>query len=122
MAAHPGKKEIRIILFLTLNLLFLALNGRAEERKMPPQGMDLLQVGATQVLVPAGTKIVRKDGLIILENIAEYVSRQVVYMNKEIDELKEENKSLKEEIKTIRQALLELKEKAQELPVKGSND
>jgi len=115
-------KETTTILFFTLILLFLALDVRAEEQKIPPQGMDLLQVGATQVLVPAGTKIVRKDGLIILENIAEYVSRQVVYMNQRIDELKEENKSLKEELQIIRQSLLELKEKRQELPVKGSND
>jgi len=81
MAAVPRMKETTTILFFTLILLFLALDVRAEEQKIPPQGMDLLQVGATQVLVPAGTKIVRKDGLIILENIAEYVSRQVVYMN-----------------------------------------
>ncbi|MFA5118108.1 MAG: hypothetical protein WC695_04545 [Candidatus Omnitrophota bacterium] len=113
MIPDPRVKEIAVALFFSLNALFMTPVARAEEGEVPPPGMDLLQVGATQVLVPAGTKITRKDGLIILENIAEYVSRQIHDMNKQIEELKEENRSLKEELQAIRQSLSGSKETGQ---------
>jgi demethoxyubiquinone hydroxylase (CLK1/Coq7/Cat5 family) len=113
MTPKPSVKEIAVVLFFSLNALFITAAARAEEQEIPPPGMDLLQVGATQVLVPAGTKITKKDGLIILENIAEYVARQIDHMNKQIDELKEENRSLKKELQAIRQSLSGSKETGQ---------
>ncbi|MDD5731029.1 MAG: hypothetical protein PHN57_07910 [Candidatus Omnitrophica bacterium] len=70
-----------------------------------PQGMEILHVGPTRVLVPFGTKITRKDGLIILEGIDEYVARQLLQMREKIAELEKNQEILLNEIDNLKRVI-----------------
>ncbi len=72
--------------------------------KVPP-GMEIIQVGGTQVLVPEGIEVTRKDGLIVLENVSEYVARQLVDMKKRVEYLEEKQKALEEKIEELTRLL-----------------
>ena len=102
------KKIILIIVFLFLASFAF---GEESEKDKVPQGMEILQVGKTELLVPAGTKMTKKDGLIVMENTAEYSGRRIAVMEEELAALKSRQAKLEEEVEMLKKELNELQVK-----------
>lgn len=67
--------------------------------------MELLKVGETNVLVPEGTKVTRKDALLVLEPLDEYTSRLLKSLEKKIAALTAQVSAMKQELADVRSRL-----------------
>jgi sulfur relay (sulfurtransferase) DsrF/TusC family protein len=93
-------------------LSFAFVFAQEDKEEKVPAGMEVLKVGATNVLVPAGTKITKKDGLIILENTAEYTGRRIYVVEKELAEMKAKQEELVKEVERLKKILEEMQNKS----------
>ncbi len=70
-----------------------------------PEGMELIKVGGTNVLIPKGTKVTHKDAALILEPLDEYASRVLLKLEEEIAALKEQIAGMQEQIAQLQASL-----------------
>jgi hypothetical protein len=75
--------------------------------KKVPAGMEIITLGATNVLVPEGMSVEKKKGLIVIEDIATYISREIEAIHHRLDGLESKNSSLQEAIDEIKDRLEE---------------
>jgi len=56
-------------IIVTISLLSLSpLFAADSDRDNIPEGMELIEIGQTKVLVPEGSKVDKRGGLVLLEN------------------------------------------------------
>ncbi|MCF7874064.1 MAG: hypothetical protein K9L84_03325 [Candidatus Omnitrophica bacterium] len=91
-------KKIGAII-LALNLVCLTL--QADKKEAPP-GMEIITIGSVDYVVPRGTKVKKKDGIVSLEGRHEYTARRFSEIEKEISELREKNKALEDKVKALK--------------------
>ncbi|MBL7073404.1 MAG: hypothetical protein ISS33_06510 [Candidatus Omnitrophica bacterium] len=80
-----------------------------EEPEEVPAGMEVVYIGNTKKIVPAGTKVHRKKGFMVLESTPEYVARKMKDIQEQFTEIKKEQQEIKDDLKV---AQTELSEKA----------
>jgi hypothetical protein len=76
--------------------------------------MELIKVGGTNVLVPKGTRVTRKDAALILEPLDEYASRLLLMLEQEINALKTRVAGMQEQIAQLQSRLPLPEEKPQQ--------
>ena len=77
-----------------------------------PPGMEVITIGATRVVVPRGSRITKKGGLVILEGINEYVSRRLLDMEQSIKEIEAREHAIEETLQALQNMLDELQKAA----------
>lgn len=100
------------ILFTFSVIIFLASLCVAQEKDVEeiPPGMEIIKVGTTRLLVPQGITVQKKGGLIILENINEYVARQLFVFDTRIRTIEEREEKLQEQLRALREQLKNIEE------------
>ena len=81
-----------------------------EEKEEVPEGMEKVAVGKNAaIVVPKGTRIIKRGDHVLLENADVYVARAVEELEKRMDKLEAAQKDLKEKIALVNAALEDLK-------------
>ncbi len=114
------KYYIAILLFAIISSSFLVYaKNKTEDQgtvKVSP-GMEIKQVGAVNRLVPIGTKIIDKDGLVTTESMGEYVSRRFIETGNRFDAIENTLTAMKETLQSIQQQIVQQKSKKPETGV-----
>ena len=101
----PVKTVIFWVMFLfAAPAVFAQMDQNSEEPNVPA-GMELIKVGETKILVPQGTKLYRKDALLILEPPEQYWTRRIAGMEEEISKLRAEEEGMKADIEELKNTL-----------------
>lgn len=87
-----------IVLILQFSCLLCIAQDQEKENKGLAPGMEVIKIGGANVLVPEGTKVTKKGGLIILESTSEYTGRKVLEIEERIERLESKDNELQEEI------------------------
>ena len=93
----------RIHLFLILIFVFSALffiTAKAEEKEeVPPwltvDSMEIIQIGNARYLLPKGTKMRKRAGVITFEGSGEYTARRLLDFEERLQESEKEVERLK---------------------------
>jgi hypothetical protein len=104
----------KVIILFTLTSILFAISfviAQEEEIEQIPAGMEMIKVGATRLVVPRGTTVQKKGGLIILENINEYVARQLFALDARIQAIEERGERNQEQLRILHQRLKDIEEK-----------
>jgi len=72
-------------------------------------------IGNTKKIVPAGTKVHRKKGFMILESTPEYIARKLKEVQGQFDEIKTEQQEIKDDLKATQTELSEKTENYKKL-------
>ena len=109
-------KKISVFYIVTVFVLNCAVCVEAKEEKVSkdeiPAGMEVVYIGNTKSIVPAGTKIHRSEGFMILESTKEYVGRRFKELQDKISVLEKEQQELKDATGAIQ---TEVSAKAQDI-------
>jgi len=109
-------KKISFFYIVTVFVLSCALCVEAKEEKVSkdeiPAGMEVVYIGNTKSIVPAGTKIHKSEGFMILESTKEYVGRRFKEIQDKISVLEKEQQELKDAVGVMQ---TEASAKAQDL-------
>lgn len=103
------EKKLLFSAILILGLSLPGVFGQEIKREDIPNGTEAIEVGGTTVVVPKGMKVVNKNGLITMENISDYVARQLPMIQEELANIKLEQEELKKEIAKLKEELKEKK-------------
>ena len=104
------KKIFIFFSILALIIIFPSVLIAKEETKEQdiPTGMQIVEIGGANVLVPEGTKVRKKGGLIILESTSEYAARKISDIEEQIGQLEKEDKRLEKEIEILKLLMEEM--------------
>jgi len=109
-------KKMIFFNFAAVFVLICAVCVEAKEEKAPkeeiPAGMEVVYIGNTKSVVPAGTKIHKSEGFMVLESTKEYVGRRFKEVQDKLSVLEKEQQELKTAIDVIQ---TEISAKAQDL-------
>jgi hypothetical protein len=94
-------KKISAII-LVLGAICFSL--QADDEKAPP-GMEIISIGNVNHIVPKGTKVRKKDGVVTFEGRFEYISRKFNEVEEKISALKEENKILETKFEDLKKSI-----------------
>jgi len=83
-----------------------------------PEGMEQRQIGNHTVILPEGTKVIKKGNLLTAESLSAYSARKFLEMENRFNEIEQENRSLKDEIESLRKTLEEIKKSSKKLKLK----
>ncbi|MFH1395740.1 MAG: hypothetical protein ABIH09_06260 [Candidatus Omnitrophota bacterium] len=83
-----------------------------EEKEEIPAGMEVVYIGNTKSVVPAGTKVHKSKGFMILESTQEYVGRRFKEHHEKLANIQNEKDLLEKEVKKLQ---AELTNKTQEI-------
>lgn len=104
-------KTVRFFLLIfILAFTFSAIYAHAQDDKPEatievPPGMETKKVGQVNVVVPEGTEVRDKGGVIFIESTTQYVSRKFVEMEARFNQLETEQGKLKREIEQLIEAI-----------------
>jgi len=93
-------KKISFLYIVTAFILNCAVCVCAQETKVSkdeiPAGMEVVYIGNTKSIVPAGTKIHKSEGFMILESTKEYVGRRFKEIQDKLSVLEKEQQEIKD--------------------------
>ncbi|MCF7887393.1 MAG: hypothetical protein K9L71_03160 [Candidatus Omnitrophica bacterium] len=87
---------------LALGLICLSL--QAGDKKAPP-GMEIISIGNVDYVVPEGTKVKKKDGIISVEGRSEYTARRFSEVEERIFALEEKNRTLENKFENLKKLI-----------------
>lgn len=90
------------IIVLVLGVVCFSL--QADDKKAP-SGMEIITIGNVDYVVPKGTKVRKKDGIISLEGRFEYIARRFSEVEEKISLLEEENKVLENKFEDLKKLI-----------------
>lgn len=103
------KKYIFLIVILFIPGFFLLAQGQPGRADDAPEGMEYVPLtNNSTILVPQGTRIVRRGSEVQAEGLGVYVARELKEAKERIAELEKTTEELKKEIEELR---LELSKK-----------
>jgi hypothetical protein len=88
--------------------------GGDEEHVEVSPGMEIKRVGAVNRLVPIGTKVVDKDGLVTTESMGAYVSRRFIETGNRFDAIENTLAAMKETLQSLQYEIAQLKKEKSE--------
>lgn len=95
------KRSYLIVIVSVLFLSGLLSEGGAQE-EIIPEGMELRLVGQTNIIVPEDAKVKEQGGLIIIEQIDQYVARTLSEMRLKIETLEKQQEELIKEVTQLK--------------------
>lgn len=102
------KKYIIFVLIFSLIICAVYLQAQdTEVRKglsLKP-GMEIVKVGDAEVVVPKGSTVTKQDGMVVIEDISQYVGRRFESVDGRLGDLDTEQEALRDEIRQIREDL-----------------
>jgi len=87
------KTHLFLVSILVLTAI-LTITAKAEEVIVPP-GMEIIRIHGVSYLVPKGTKIKKRRGVITFEGVTEYLMNRFVDFDKRVAAIEKELKQLK---------------------------
>jgi len=87
-----------------------AIIAQEEEGEEIPPGMEIIHVGAARVLVPQGTRTLRRGSLLTLESRSEYVARRFLGIEAQIQEIAAKEEGLEKEVERLKEVLSKMQE------------
>ncbi|UCC95416.1 MAG: hypothetical protein JSW40_01360 [Candidatus Omnitrophota bacterium] len=105
-------RTLMFIFFIFFSVLFVSAVAQEQESQEVPSGMEVMKVGPTQLVVPKGMRIRKKRGLIVLEDVNEYVARELSAIQERLQVLEEKNEELKEELGRLQDALEQMRKES----------
>lgn len=98
----------RLYLFIAL-FTVIALSGIVQAKSKSEDeshvtlkpGMELKKIGSVNRLVPEGTRVVDKDGLVTTESIGEYVARRFTNVEARIKNIENRVSAIENELKSL---------------------
>ena len=72
------------------------------------EGMEIMEIGQTRLLVPEGIKYHRQGDLVVLENSAEYVARRLSEMEERLAKIEAKEKELSGKLEQLNKTLTEI--------------
>ena len=97
-----------IVILIFSNTFIMAQGDKEKEEKKVPPGMEIMQAGNAELLVPKGMKTQKKGDLIVLETSEEYVARRLFDMDERLAKIEAEEKALAEKIEQLNKTLSEI--------------
>ncbi|MBU0683538.1 MAG: hypothetical protein KJ864_04555 [Candidatus Omnitrophica bacterium] len=88
------------------------LYAQEEQKEEIPAGMEVVYIGNTKSVVPAGTKVHKSKGFMILESTPEYVGRRFKEHHEKLGSIQKEKDLLENEVQKLKE---ELANKTQEI-------
>lgn len=89
-------------------ILISALPVKAQDsikEEPTPEGMEVRNIGQTKVRIPKGMKLTGGKGVIIQEDLAEYVAREISNMQEHIAKIESKQEEQKKEITELKNYL-----------------
>ncbi len=83
-----------------------------EEHVEVSPGMEIKRVGAVNRLVPIGTKVIDKDGLVTTESMGAYVSRRFIETGNRFDAIENTLAIMEETLQSIQYEIAQLKKES----------
>lgn len=74
--------------------------GRTQQNDDVPEGMTVYHIGSVNLIVPKGTRLSFKPGLITVENTTQYAARSTEEIGKRIDGLQHRIEALEKQVDT----------------------
>ena len=116
------KRSIIFILIFSLIICAVYLQAQNIEVRTGLQlkpGMEIVKVGDAEVAVPKGATVTKQDGMIVIEDIAQYVGRRFESVEDRLNKLDGELEALRGEVRQIsedlKKVMWNLKEAADKL-------
>ena len=82
-----------LILIIATSAIFNIVAKAKEELKAPP-GMEVIEISGVRYIVPQGSEVRKKGGLIILEGHNEYVARRFLEFEQRIEAIEKKIEDL----------------------------
>jgi len=79
-----------------------------DEEPEIPKGMEQRQIGNHTVILPEGTKVIKKGNLLTAESLSTYSARKFYETENRLDELEQQNRYLRNEIESLRKTIEEI--------------
>jgi septal ring factor EnvC (AmiA/AmiB activator) len=101
----------RYIIFLSIfALIFCAVYLYAQDIEVRKglqikPGMEIVKMGDAEVVVPKGATVTKQDGMIVVEDIAQYVGRRFELVEGRLSKLDTRQEGLRKEVKQLREDL-----------------
>ena len=102
------KKLILHSLFI-LFFCFLGPLCAQQDKEESDQGMELIRVGTTSVMVPKDSKMRKERGMTVLESADEYVARSIKEMDERLRVFDERINEIEAQVQQLNKALEEIK-------------
>ncbi|MFC1514412.1 hypothetical protein ACFL5X_00735 [Candidatus Omnitrophota bacterium] len=103
------------LLALTLLLAFLVMLSpvftQDNDPYNVPEGMELIEIGQTKVIVPQGTQVEKKGGLVLLEDINSYTARKISDLETRLGSIEARLKGLEEKLDGLERKIEQPQEK-----------
>ena len=114
------KKYYIIIILLIVSFIGSPVFAKDEPKNQGhvtlAPGMELKQVGTVNRLVPIGTRVIDKDGLVTTESMGEYVARRFIETEKRMEAIEAVLADIKYTLLTLQQGVGQLKQILESLP------
>ncbi|MBU0503663.1 MAG: hypothetical protein ABH882_00960 [Candidatus Omnitrophota bacterium] len=107
------------IFFIVFALVSTAGSQEVNKNETPPKGMEIRDLGSARVIVPKDMKLTEGKGIIIQEDLSEYVARAIANMQEDIAKVKSTQDELEKEIAEIKKDLEASKEENKNSKSKG---
>lgn len=99
-------KKCFLFIFLIILIFTCPVNAQDSIKEEPaPEGMEVREIGQTKVRIPKGMKLTGGKGVIIQEDLTEYVAREISNMQEQIAKIESKQEELKKEIAELKKSL-----------------
>lgn len=102
------KSVTRRIVSLLFCFIGMSINTFAEERKSVPAGMEVIEAGRVQIIVPRGKKIYQRGSVVTTEGNDEFLARRFLEFDTHISDLEARNVNLTNQVYILQQQIQEL--------------
>jgi hypothetical protein len=103
-------RQVFLAVFIIFFLFHLPLSAAEYNSDEIPEGMELIEIGQTRVLVPKGSKVDKRGGLVLLENVDDYVARTISDLENRITSLESRLQAMEEKIGKLSEVIAEFKD------------
>lgn len=99
---------------LILFFIFSALSGYAQENEIGERtelspGVEVIKVGPTNIIVPKGATVTKKDGMLLIEDIGQYTGRRFEAVEERLSQIEATQEDLRKELEGLKsERILEL--------------
>ncbi|MFH1189618.1 MAG: hypothetical protein V1682_02870 [Candidatus Omnitrophota bacterium] len=87
-----------------------ALDAKESAIGIPP-GMELRKIGGISMIVPEGTQVSKKSGLVVMEGPDEFAARNIYEMRGRLMTLEERQHDVEKELNDLKETISKLQQK-----------
>ncbi|MFH1753960.1 MAG: hypothetical protein ABH875_07230 [Candidatus Omnitrophota bacterium] len=113
--AKKSNIALAAILALVLGAALVGTELCAKEEADAAPGMEIVTVGDTKLMVPKGTKVHERDGMIVVESVGAYAERKLTESEDRVNSIKASMSALQEKLEKLKETAADLQEEAQKV-------